>query len=70
MSERVVPDLPSVNDTDTGMLVADEGLGGHADARGYSYADAYLRQDEGAIVGPAFVAGAIGPGGWASHIIG
>ena len=27
LSERVVPDLPSVNNTDTGRLVADEGLG-------------------------------------------
>ena len=37
--------------------------GGHADARGFSYADTYLRQDEGAIDGVAFVGGAIGPGG-------
>ena len=37
--------------------------GGHADTRGFSYADAFLRNDEGAIVGPAFVAGGIGPGG-------
>ena len=27
VSERVVPDLPSVNNTDSGKLVADEGLG-------------------------------------------
>jgi len=37
--------------------------GGHADARGFSLADTFLRQDEGAIVGPAFAGGAFGPGG-------
>ena len=37
--------------------------GGRADARGFSLADAFLRQDEGAIVGPAFAGGAFGAGG-------
>ena len=36
--------------------------GGKADARGFTFADCFLRTDEGAVVGPAFGAGGPAPG--------
>ena len=44
--------------------------GGRSDARGFSFADTFLRQDEGGIAGVAFIGGLPGPGGAAPGAVG